>query len=47
MSCWRIGYLKIMVLKRHIDYDSVYLMDGETYPETFENVDYGEDYYSY
>ena len=30
--------------KRHIDYDSVYLMDRETYPETFENVDYSEDY---
>lgn len=30
--------------KRHIDYDSVYLMDRETYPETFENVDYNEDY---
>ena len=30
--------------KRHIDYDSVYLMDEETFPETFENIDYDEKY---
>ncbi len=30
--------------KRQIDYDSVYLMDKETFPDTFENIDYGEDY---
>lgn len=30
--------------KRLIDYDSVYKMDKETFPETFENIDYNEDY---
>ena len=30
--------------KRKIDYDSVYLMDKETFPDTFENIDYSEDY---
>ncbi|WP_405304159.1 DUF1743 domain-containing protein [Methanobrevibacter sp.] len=30
--------------KRQIDYDSVYLMDKETFPDTFENIDYSEDY---
>ena len=30
--------------KRRIDYESVYLMDKETFPDTFENIDYSEDY---
>ena len=30
--------------KRKIDYESVYLMDKETFPDTFENIDYSEDY---
>ncbi len=30
--------------KRQIDYDSVYVMDKETFPDTFENIDYGENY---
>lgn len=30
--------------KRQIDYDSVYKMDKETFPDTFENIDYAEDY---
>lgn len=30
--------------KRQIDYESVYLMDSETFPDTFENIDYSEDY---
>ena len=30
--------------KRRIDYDSVYLMDEETFPDTFENIDYNENY---
>ncbi|MBQ6098919.1 MAG: DUF1743 domain-containing protein [Methanobrevibacter sp.] len=30
--------------KRQIDYDSVYLMDKETFPDTFENIDYSEEY---
>lgn len=30
--------------KRQIDYESVYLMDKETFPDTFENVDYSENY---
>ena len=30
--------------KRQIDYDSVYQMDRETFPDTFENIDYSEDY---
>ena len=30
--------------KRQIDYESVYLMDKETFPDTFENIDYSEDY---
>ena len=30
--------------KRRIDYDSVYMMDKETFPDTFENIDYSEDY---
>ena len=30
--------------KRQIDYDSVYEMDRKTYPDTFENIDYSEDY---
>lgn len=30
--------------KRLIDYDSVYKMDKETFPETFENIDYNDDY---
>ena len=30
--------------KRQIDYESVYRMDKETFPETFENIDYSEDY---
>ena len=30
--------------KRQIDYDSVYLMDKETFPDTFENIDYSENY---
>ena len=30
--------------KRKIDYDSVYEMDEETFPDTFENIDYGENY---
>ncbi|MEE1128971.1 MAG: tRNA(Ile)(2)-agmatinylcytidine synthase [Methanobrevibacter sp.] len=30
--------------KRKIDYDSVYLMDKKTFPDTFENIDYSEDY---
>ena len=29
---------------RHIDYDSVIEMDNETFPDTFENVDYSEKY---
>ena len=29
---------------RHIDYDSVIKMDNETFPDTFENVDYFEKY---
>lgn len=29
---------------RKIDYDSVYEMDKETFPDTFENIDYSEDY---
>ena len=31
-------------LKRQIDYDSVYAMDKETFPDTFENIDYSENY---
>ncbi|WP_406535597.1 DUF1743 domain-containing protein [Methanobrevibacter sp.] len=30
--------------KRQIDYESVYRMDKETFPDTFENIDYSEDY---
>ena len=30
--------------KRQIDYESVYLMDKETFPDTFENIDYSENY---
>ena len=30
--------------KRQIDYESVYRMDKETFPNTFENIDYQEDY---
>ncbi|MDO5822996.1 tRNA(Ile)(2)-agmatinylcytidine synthase [Methanobrevibacter sp.] len=30
--------------KRRIDYESVYKMDKETFPDTFENIDYSEDY---
>ena len=30
--------------KRRIDYESVYRMDKETFPDTFENIDYSEDY---
>ena len=30
--------------KRQIDYESVYMMDRETYPDTFENIDYSENY---
>lgn len=30
--------------KRCIDYESVYRMDKETFPDTFENIDYSEDY---
>lgn len=30
--------------KRRIDYESVYLMDKKTFPDTFENIDYSEDY---
>lgn len=30
--------------KRQIDYESVYQMDKETFPDTFENIDYSEDY---
>ena len=30
--------------KRHIDYESVYEMDKLTFPDTFENIDYSEDY---
>lgn len=30
--------------KRQIDYDSVYEMDCQTFPDTFENIDYGENY---
>ncbi len=30
--------------KRQIDYESVYKMDKETFPDTFENIDYGEKY---
>ena len=30
--------------KRQIDYESVYRMDKETFPDTFENIDYQEDY---
>ena len=30
--------------KRQIDYNSVYKMDKETFPDTFENIDYNEDY---
>lgn len=30
--------------KRQIDYDSVYLMDKQTFPDTFENIDYAENY---
>jgi tRNA(Ile2)-agmatinylcytidine synthase len=30
--------------ERRIDYDSVYLMDEKTFPETFENIDYSEGY---
>ena len=30
--------------KRQIDYDSVYLMDKKTFPDTFENIDYSENY---
>ena len=29
---------------RKIDYESVYKMDKETFPQTFENIDYNEDY---
>lgn len=30
--------------KRKINYESVYRMDKETFPDTFENIDYGENY---
>lgn len=30
--------------KRQIDYESVYRMDDETFPDTFENIDYSENY---
>lgn len=30
--------------KRQIDYESVYEMDKCTFPDTFENIDYGENY---
>jgi len=30
--------------KRKIDYESVYEMDRETFPDTFENIDYSEEY---
>ena len=30
--------------KRKINYESVYEMDKKTFPETFENIDYGEGY---
>lgn len=30
--------------KRQIDYESVYEMDKKTFPDTFENIDYSEDY---
>ncbi|MBQ2652062.1 MAG: DUF1743 domain-containing protein [Methanobrevibacter sp.] len=30
--------------KRQIDYESVYKMDNDTFPDTFENIDYGENY---
>lgn len=30
--------------KRQIDYDSVYEMDKMTFPDTFENIDYSENY---
>ena len=30
--------------KRQIDYESVYEMDSQTFPDTFENIDYGEKY---
>lgn len=30
--------------KRLIDYESVYLMDKKTFPDTFENIDYSENY---
>jgi len=30
--------------KRQIDYESVYKMDKETFPDTFENIDYSQNY---
>ena len=30
--------------ERRIDYESVYEMDRKTFPDTFENIDYSEDY---
>ncbi len=30
--------------KRRIEYESVYEMDRQTFPDTFENIDYSEDY---
>ena len=30
--------------ERQIDYESVYEMDEKTFPDTFENIDYSEDY---
>jgi len=30
--------------QRRIDYESVYKMDEETFPDTFENIDYSENY---
>lgn len=30
--------------KRQMDYESVYMMDKETFPDTFENIDYSENY---
>ena len=30
--------------ERQIDYDSVYEMDRQTFPDTFENIDYSENY---
>ena len=30
--------------KRQIDHQSVYEMDRQTFPDTFENIDYGENY---